>query len=381
MSDNLPTVWQAEPHTLAKHGILKRYLQAWMAILSRQSAQVPRGSKSILYVDGFAGPGIYAKNEPGSPIVAIRTALDHQGNLPVPVRFLFIELDRDRFDSLQRQIASLEPEFRNSEKVAGAEARRGDCTTVLSALAENPDQLGGKFGPAMVFLDQFGYSQVPIDLIGQIMRWEQCEVLSYLNWDHLNRYLSDPNKASGITDAFGTDVWQEAIVMPTDKRRAFLLRLYKTALQKRGGAKYVLDFAMYDANDSLLYWLFFSTNHIRGLEEMKKAMWKAGESGSFRFSDRQDPGQMLLLSVLDDHWLARELSTRLGGQTMTIHQVRDFVLTSTPCYLFKGALRKLEAQKALVPLKTKLGRKPGTFPDDQFDMKVRFELLLGSSAS
>ena len=32
--DTLPTVWDAERHTLAKHGILKTYLEAWVAILS-----------------------------------------------------------------------------------------------------------------------------------------------------------------------------------------------------------------------------------------------------------------------------------------------------------------------------------------------------------
>jgi hypothetical protein len=43
---------------------------------------------------------------------------------------------------------------------------------------------------------------------------------------------------------------------------------------------------MYGKNDTLLDWLFFSTNHIRGLDGMKKAMWSMDESGGFRFSDR-----------------------------------------------------------------------------------------------
>jgi len=372
MNDNLPTVWDAEPHTRAKHAILKKYLQAWMAILSHQSSLLPKGSKSILYVDGFAGPGVYKGGEEGSPIVAIRAAAEHTGNLRVPVRLLFVELDPARFQSLQLQLAKLQPMIGASRQVAGADARQGDCTEVLSEIVDNPNQFGGKFGPAMVFLDQFGYSQVPIALVAKIMAWDQCEVLSFLNWDHLDRFLKDPTKAAGITGAFGSDDWKHAIPMPGDKRRTFLLKLYRDALITRGGSKYVLDFAMYGKNNTLLYWLFFSTNHIRGLEEMKKAMWSEDKSGGFRFSDRDQPGQLLLLKGFDDEWLADELSRRLAGKTLTVEEVKTFVLTETPCYLFKGALKRLEKNSKLLPVAPPVGRKPGTYPDEYFGMKLHF---------
>ena len=42
MADALPTTWAADPHTLAKHAILQRYLQAWFPILSRQSSAIAR---------------------------------------------------------------------------------------------------------------------------------------------------------------------------------------------------------------------------------------------------------------------------------------------------------------------------------------------------
>lgn len=49
------TLWPLEPHTRAKHEILRRYLEAWTAILSL--GKFP----TIAYVDGFAGPGAYAR--------------------------------------------------------------------------------------------------------------------------------------------------------------------------------------------------------------------------------------------------------------------------------------------------------------------------------
>src|SRR5688572_25838677 len=80
-------LWSIEPHTRAKHEILRRYLEAWTAILGTSNQRV------IQYVDGFAGPGAYSGGEEGSPIIALKAALAHQARIPssTKVRFLFIE--------------------------------------------------------------------------------------------------------------------------------------------------------------------------------------------------------------------------------------------------------------------------------------------------
>lgn len=70
----LPTIWSIEPHTEAKHRILEEYLKAWFPILSRFH-------KRILYIDGFAGPGVYEEGEIGSPIIALQCLLEHKHKL------------------------------------------------------------------------------------------------------------------------------------------------------------------------------------------------------------------------------------------------------------------------------------------------------------
>src|SRR5262245_30846928 len=97
MSDSLPTIWDAEPHTFAKHAILKRYLDAWLPILTRQSSTFAGKSKrQILYIDGFAGPGKYLGGEAGSPVIALNAALEHTAKFPSPVRMVFVEQDSER---------------------------------------------------------------------------------------------------------------------------------------------------------------------------------------------------------------------------------------------------------------------------------------------
>jgi hypothetical protein len=64
-------LWEADEHTLAKHGILRAYLQAWLPTMSRCNDR-------LLLIDGFAGPGRYLGGEDGSPLIMLRTLLDHR---------------------------------------------------------------------------------------------------------------------------------------------------------------------------------------------------------------------------------------------------------------------------------------------------------------
>jgi three-Cys-motif partner protein len=192
MPDSLPTIWNAEPHTLAKHAILHRYLQAWFPILARQTASFRQQygsakSSEILFIDGFAGPGEYSGGQPGSPVIALRAALEHQHEFPIPVRMLFIESRLDRFRNLQRVLEPFFEQAQGSLNVRAVEPRHGDCDTELSRILDEFERTGISFGPALAFLDQFGYGAVSMDLIARILRFGQCEVFTYLDYKDMNR--------------------------------------------------------------------------------------------------------------------------------------------------------------------------------------------------
>jgi three-Cys-motif partner protein len=276
MSDILPTTWHADPHTLAKHAILQRYLHAWFPILARHTSAVARQhknplSREILFIDGFAGPGEYTNGKEGSPVIALKAAMDHSISFPIPVRMLFIEERKDRFQHLQTVLAPHLARARQSKNIRAVEPRPGDCDSVLNALLDDYQRNGISFGPALAFLDQFGYGAVSMDLISRILKFRQCEVFSYLDYKDMNRWITDPTKAAAFTRAYGSDEWRGAITMPERARRKFLLDQYKAALKdpNRGNAAYVTSFSMFDRNSQPLYWLIFCTNNLRGLEEMK----------------------------------------------------------------------------------------------------------------
>lgn len=372
MADDLPTVWPAEPHTLAKHAILRRYLDAWFPILSRQSHRLREPSREILFIDGFAGPGEYERGEPGSPVIALKAALEHSVRFPILVRLLFIEDREDRHRHLQGVLGAYKEQISNSKNVRLSLPTQGKCDMILATILDRYEKEGKRFGPALAFLDQFGYSAVSMELIKRILAYPQCEVFSYLDYKDMNRWITDPAKADSFSRTYGGEEWRDAIRLPERERRTFLLETYKNMLETRANVKYVSAFAMFNRSDQLLYWLLFCTNNLRGLEEMKTAMWTVDQTGEFRFSDKDNPDQLSLLEdAYDQDWLADEVASQLAGKELTLAQVKEFVLTETPCRLFKEALRKLENRGELRVTNAPPDRRPGTFRYERLVIRFR----------
>jgi three-Cys-motif partner protein len=378
MSDNLPTIWTADPHTLAKHAILARYLGAWFPIITRQSQRIASrpgttAARQILFIDAFAGPGVYANGKPGSPIIALQSAMQHAVKFPAPVRLVFIEKDPARFKSLRETVDREKLRFAGSNNVIVDDPTCGDCDAILSRQLAAYAANGVKFGPALAFLDQFGFSGVSMELVRQILAYPECEVLTYIDFKGMNRWIQDETKWGGFDRAFGSEAWKPAIKMAEPEQRAYLLSTYVAGLKTYGNATYVCHFSMFGLNGQLLYWLIFCTNSLRGLEEMKKAMWAVDKSGEFRFSDREIPEQLSLLDAqFSQEWLAEHLCRKLARKTMTVSAVKEFVLVQTPCYLFKSALKTLEkdAASGFRVVSTPPGRRSGDFHDEA--MKLRF---------
>jgi three-Cys-motif partner protein len=153
MSEITGITWPLEPHTEAKHAILKSYLGAWFPIL----ATTPR---RLLYVDGFAGPGEYQGGEDGSPIVALKVARDHVlgqklGRSGMELVFLFIEKEKARFENLEQKLARLElpgnfkvEAINDSFENCGTESATGTLLCVHRSVWPHrfPDDSGGTSG-------------------------------------------------------------------------------------------------------------------------------------------------------------------------------------------------------------------------------------------
>jgi len=361
------TVWPLEPHTHAKHEILRRYLEAWTAILSLG------GFPTIAYVDGFAGPGVYDEGEDGSPIIALKAALKHQARISGELRFLFIEHDKKRATQLKECVSSqtLPANFK-VRIVEGTTFEQGFRTHLLEPYrtAQKP------LPPTFAFIDPFGWTGVPFQLVKEILANKSCEVLFNFMYEEINRFIEHPDQTKHFDELFGTSAWRGiSNIVDTRARRDFLHGLYVSQLRDEAGARYVRSFEMRNKKDATDYFLFFATNSAKGMEKMKEAMWKVDESGDFRFSDATNPAQTLLFSPQPNFdVLRRAIVGRFQGTEATVAEVEDFVLASTAfrvTHYKRQVLAELEREGKLVPLDPKPGRKARSFADAS--MKLRFE--------
>ncbi|MBI1374814.1 MAG: three-Cys-motif partner protein TcmP [Phycisphaera sp.] len=210
MADPKETIYDAEPHSRAKHHILREYLKRWLPILANQSRRLGLNDGRLLYVDGFAGAGEFTNNIPGSPLVAIETALTHSTNFHVPIQIKLIELRDDRVQHLRSLIAQ-HPARGQSGKIIIDDPIKGDCEQVIMQIIDEHEKTNRRVGPALFFLDQFGYSSFSMGLIHRILKHDVCEAFSYLNWNLLHPFMTDATKHTGISKAFGGDEWKAVI--------------------------------------------------------------------------------------------------------------------------------------------------------------------------
>ena len=351
------TIWEIEPHTQAKHEILRRYLGAWFPILGKYNQRV-------VYIDGFSGPGRYKGGEPGSPIIALREALKHGKRLNnVNLSFIFMDVRADRIAHLENELANF-PAPNNFS----LQTITGSFDVEFRQMLDDLDANGLQIGPTFAFVDPFGFKGLPFELVRRLLGNPRTEVFINVMIDSINRFLVHPDDkvTQHIASLFGTsnvpDVGRSA-----DDRVTTLRLLYQEQLQKY--AKYVRFFEMRNSNDRPIYYLFFATNHPLGHVKMKEAFWKVDESSGYRFSDATNPDQLVLFEIDDTPSLAKDIHNHFMDQKVSVAQVKAYVEDQTPFIAthMRNALILLENDQKILVAPIKLGgqkRRKRSFPED-----------------
>lgn len=360
------TIWGLEPHSRAKHEILKRYMQAWMPILGQ--SRFPE----ISYIDGFAGPGRYSKGEYGSPIIALRAALEQQKRINPTISFLFVERDSDRADMLRAVLDGIPTPPQFSVRIEGGRTFEEVVTEYLDARTGDEQRMP----PTFAFIDPFGWSGVPFNLVRRILSYPNCEVLVTFMYEEINRFIGHPDQGKNFDSFFGTEEWRQIIPVSEPRERNRRLHdLYLNQLRDSAGVQYVRSFEMRNDRDVTDYFLFYATNNRLGLEKMKAAMWKVDGSGEFRFSDATNPLQsVFFINEPQFDVLKAQIFDRFQGEETTVAEIEEFVLSDTAFREthYKGILRQLERNlpPGLVAIDPPTGRGIGTYSDPS--LKLRF---------
>jgi three-Cys-motif partner protein len=359
MSKITDTIWPIEPHTEAKHAILRKYLNAWLPIITRWNGRV-------VFIDGFAGPGEYIGGKDGSPIIAIKAVLEHRANIKAEINMLFIEADKERCEFLEQRIDKIElPANIKTHCI---------CAKFDETLTENLNSLDeqkARLAPAFVFIDPFGFTGIPFSVIRRIMGNDRCEVLITFMYEEINRFITDDRRWDSLDETFGTGKWRQELkaISESDpqKREVLLHSIYKEQLEREANIKFVQSFKMTNKINKTDYFLFFGTNNILGLKKMKEAMWKIDKSGAFKFSDATyNPAQPMLFQIEPDYGQLKKIFLdNFKNKSVSVQEIENFVLTQTPfreTHYKKQILLPMEKAKEIKASCPDRQRKKGTFP-------------------
>jgi three-Cys-motif partner protein len=353
------TVWPIEEHTRGKHAVLREYLAAWFPILGSFA-------RRLVFIDGFAGPGEYDGGEPGSPVIALEAYRQYGERFKGEVIFLFVENDAERMARLQEVVSKLPKLPGNVKLWADPKGFEPAITRLLDGLRP-----GAALAPAFVMVDPFGVKDYPMSLLTRILKSGRVELYISFMYEFIDRFKSTPEFEKHLTELYGTDEWKAGLDVTGEAKKEFYFGLYKRQL-KAAGAKHVLRFDLYRAG-RLVYALFFATQHWRGSDVMKRAMWKVAPFGDFAFRGRG--GSQLLLPGAEPDYSTLRAAIRgkfKGIGWVTIEMVKEFVASDETDFhtgqYKKAVLVPLECE-GLLEVDPASRKKARTFPDGT---KLRF---------
>jgi len=284
ITDEHPEYWQEYTNLQhVKHALLRRYLGGWFPILARWHGRVA-------YIDCHAGKGLHAGGQKGSPLVALDTLTEHH-HLPnilqnAEVHFLFIEADPNNKKELETHLeAHPLPAKINVEIVCE------DYEKVIQGIVDNLKANNWQMAPAFVFVDPYGF-KLSMQLLTQLKAFERCELFVNFMWRYVDMAIANPTQEKNMDALFGHPEWRNLrrIDNPAERCEAAI-----QSFQGSLGARFITWTKMLGENRAIKYVLVHATNHPRGRELMKEAIWHVAPEGEFAARVSDNPKQEFLI--------------------------------------------------------------------------------------
>jgi len=279
-------LWLAEQQTKIKHQLLRRYISPWMAILLRHQEKFYEGG-SLLYFDGFSGPGLYWKDNRrkakslGSPLIVANVARKYlKENRKRKISIICTDKDIRNVKHLNYYLGRFN--IRYNQYWIAFHSEFDSSVNDLLDLFEKKKFMNP---PTFFFIDPFGYSGFPMETLKRIMRYPKVELFINFMIYEIIRRIGDRQFEQTMTSLFGTDEYKKALeIDEPEKKNIFLRNLYCNQLKKSAGAQFVMPFRINTPGQGrrVKYFLIHGSKNYKALELMKDNMAKLS-CGDYNF--------------------------------------------------------------------------------------------------
>jgi three-Cys-motif partner protein len=310
-SDPNPAYWeQYGPFQHVKHELIRCYLNGWFPKLGTWAGRV-------LYVDTHAGRGRYESGDPGSPLVALQTLLNHSYREKLltasEFNFLFIERDPANLAALEAELDRLRP----VPARVNVSTSEGDAFERLSSILGDLRRDRARMAPAFLFVDPYGF-KIPAQLLGDLMKAGRVELFINVMWRELDMLIQQrPERgtapAQTLDEIFGSESWRTEIIGgDVDERLGHAIPLIAQGIRAKWWTSAV---RMVTGGQATRYVLLHLTNSDDGRDLMKECAWSASPAGEFMVRRSDNPDQQFLIKPEPDlrplrDWIMGRLSRR-----------------------------------------------------------------------
>jgi three-Cys-motif partner protein len=281
LGNALPTIG---PHSLAKHRILRRYIERYIEIVTATSSQE---QLNITFVDGYAGGGRYASGREtvaGSPLIFLEAVAAAETKLKaarskgfrINATYIFVDQNPAHIEFLRAEIQSspFSSELDRSILTWTADFNQRVDDIVRAVRARSP-----RAGRAVFLLDQYGWSQVAFRSIRTILdQLPKAEIFLTFSVDALINYLSDRSldmRAFGEID-IDQGMVRDLIQIKQDEQVGYRILIQNGLyghVQSATGAPFYSPFFIKSPEAHRSYWFIHLSKHREARNEIGMIHW------------------------------------------------------------------------------------------------------------
>lgn len=310
-----------EPHTLAKHRVLRRYIERYIEIVTQDWRM---DALRISFVDGYCGGGRYSNGKesfPGSPLIFLSTVAEMEAKLAasrqkgfrIDARYIFIDSEKKHTEFLRSEIEG--SAFRSM-----LDKEITIWTGDFNALADNAIHEVKKHSPragcSLFLLDQFGWSQVSLVSIRKIMQsLKKTEVFLTFMIDALSTFITDKKYDLSAFERIdiSPEFVREMIRYKEEDSlgaRVFIQNFLYGHIRNKTEAQYYSPFMIKSPEANRSHWFLHLSKHHEARNEIGEIHWQEtnttthhGRPGfqALGFTPTGNPEQFMLESFLDSH--------------------------------------------------------------------------------
>lgn len=303
-------------HSEVKVQLLSLYIEKYINILS-----LSQYIDYIILFDLFCGEGVYENGGKGSPIILLEaiSKLPISNNFQNTFQLYFNDIDEYKIEKLKAEINKRGLRSRRIESLTFSSL---DYKKILPSVLVKFS--GFKKARGFIFIDPYGYKDVRISHIKELLRPRTTEVLLFLPTHFMFRFEEKGTPES--LKEFISELIPESEWPKSSTGLDFIERLKDGFKKHMGDDKYVDTFII-TREKNQFFCLFFFTSHIYGFDRMLEAKWQIDEEEGrgWKYNTAND-----LFSSIDvspnTYKLENELKQFLSGDFRTNAEIYEFTL-------------------------------------------------------